>query len=121
MVNHWLPRTIVCGPLSEQPGRGGVVREVIGTVFPEASLLQCNVAQIAVWREKCGPFFNKCCIAKNKMLPIPPDFADDFLTKRSVINAADRKEATMELRMRLNIAAALLSLGFLAAIVLGLL
>lgn len=34
---------------------------------------------------------------------------------------ADRKEATMELRMAVNILAAVLSLGFVAAIVFGML
>jgi len=36
-----------------------------------------------------------------------------------VANQGDRMEATMELTMRLNVLAALLSFGFIAAIVFG--
>jgi hypothetical protein len=38
---------------------------------------------------------------------------------QGVASQGDRKEATMELTMRLNVLAALLSFGFIAAIVFG--
>jgi hypothetical protein len=117
--------------LQRIPGRTGFLCERLMNASIVDQVAVRSLKTILVVTEHLGAASGKLCAARQDERPSQPDFAwhcrQPSLRLRSwhrTLGAREpahsgREEATMDLRMRLNVLAAIISLAFLTAIVVG--